>query len=289
MLTTGEVNVRIAGRTLIESVTLTITPGEVLALLGPNGAGKSTLLKVLTGELTPTSGSVRMNAKPLAAWSPLQRARRRAILPQHSGLSFPFTVHEVVLLGRSPHGGGDSAADRHVVRYALAATEVAHLSERIYPRLSGGERQRVQLARVLVQVWDSLPSGEPRYLLLDEPTANLDLSHQHATLRLARRFARAGVGVLAVLHDLNLAAEYADQIAVLRQGRLDVVGTPAAVLTPEIVHRTFAMSALIIPHPVLGCPLVVPMAPGGDPAAADNTAPSQLREQFGIEEQRKPG
>lgn len=283
MLTTREVSIRVAGRSLIESVTLTITPGEVLALLGPNGAGKSTLLKALTGELAPSSGNVHMNARPLSAWSPLQRARRRAVLPQHSNLSFPFTVFEVVLMGRSPHGGGDSAADHHAARQALAATETAHLSERLYPTLSGGERQRVQLARVLAQIWDPLPNAEPCYLLLDEPTANLDLSHQHATLRLARRFARAGVGVLAVLHDLNLAAEYADQLAVLRQGRLEVVGTPAAVLTPAIVSRTFAMPVMIIPHPVLGCPLVVPVAPGDDSAAADTRAPGQFREWLEIE------
>jgi iron complex transport system ATP-binding protein len=271
MLTAQEISFYIANRSLLESIRLSVAPGEVLALVGPNGAGKSTLLKALIGEIFPTIGTVRMNARPLAAWSLKQRARCRAVLPQQSNLSFPFTVLEVVLMGRSPHSGGESAADFRIARQALATTEVDHLSERLYPTLSGGERQRVQLARVLAQIWQPLATHEPRYLLLDEPTTNLDLPHQHATLRLARQFARQGVGVLAVLHDLNLAAEYADQVAVLKQGRLEAKGAPVEVLTPSIISRTFNIPVMVIPHPVLGCPLVVPVPPDGTPTAAKNS------------------
>jgi iron complex transport system ATP-binding protein len=282
MLTAWEVSIHMADRPLVDSVSLSVAPGEVLALLGPNGAGKSTLLKALIGERTLTSGSVQMNAKPLASWSLKQRARRRAVLPQHSNVSFPFTALEVVLMGRSPHGSGESIADQRIAHQALATTEVAHLSERLYPTLSGGERQRVQLARVLAQIWQPLATHEPRYLLLDEPTANLDLPHQHATLRLAQQFAQQEVGVLAVLHDLNLAAEYADRVAILRQGRLEAKGTPVEVLTPEILSRTFDMPVMVIPHPVLGCPLVVPLAPGSNPSTTDNAATCQVGKQLPI-------
>lgn len=270
MLTAWEVTVHIADRPLVKSVTLSVVPGEVLVLLGPNGAGKSTLLKALIGERVPTSGTVQMNAKSLTSWSLKQRARRRAVLPQHSNVSFPFTAFEVVLMGRSPHGGGESATDQRIAWQALATAEVDHLSERLYPTLSGGERQRVQLARVLAQIWQPLATHEPRYLLLDEPTANLDLPHQHTTLRLARQFARQEVGVLAVLHDLNLAAEYADRVAVLRQGCLEAKGTPVEVLTPVILNRAFDMPVMVIPHPVLGCPLVVPVPAEGDSNAVNH-------------------
>jgi ABC-type hemin transport system ATPase subunit len=182
MLAAHHVTLRVGRKALLNDVSLAFNPGEVLALIGPNGAGKSTLLKAVAGELTPTTGVVELEQKPLAAWSLQERARRRAVLPQHSMLDFPFTVLEVVLLGRSPHGGGASVHDHYIARQALAAVEAAHLEQRLYPTLSGGERQRVQLARVLAQIWEPLPDGTARYLLLDEPTASLDLAHQHATL-----------------------------------------------------------------------------------------------------------
>ncbi|MEZ5591263.1 MAG: heme ABC transporter ATP-binding protein [Gammaproteobacteria bacterium] len=273
MLLAQNVSYSTGQRQLLQKVSLVLQPGQVLALVGPNGAGKSTLLKLLVGELQPSAGTVLMNERPLPDWPLSERARQRAVLPQDSTLSFGFTVQEVVLLGRSPYGSGRSSYDYHVAQEALAAAAVEHLAARSYMSLSGGERQRVQLARVLAQLWPDpklAPAqtglvqkriSGPRYLLLDEPTASLDLAHQHATLRQAQQLARQrGLGVLAVLHDLNLAAEYADHIALLQQGRLVAQGTPFEVLTPALIEQTFAMSAQIIPHPALNCPLIVPLS-----------------------------
>ena len=245
-------------KALLDDVSLNVCAGEVLAVVGPNGAGKSTLRKALCGDLRPSRGEVLMNGRPLADWSLMERARTRAVLPQDSTLNFPFTVFEVVLMGRTPHvRGAEGARDYEIAREALEAVEAGHLKERLYPTLSGGERQRAQLARVLAQIWEPHPD-HARYLLLDEPTSNLDLSHQHSTLEIARRFAREGVGVLVVLHDLNLAALYADRIVMLKDGRAIASGTPAEVLTRETIKDTFAMPVLVIKHPGSDHPLVIP-------------------------------
>jgi len=250
--------VRIGAKELLAGVSLELRAGELVAVVGPNGAGKSTLRRVLCGDAEPGDGAVWMNGRPLAAWSLIERARVRAVLPQDSTLNFPFTAFEVVLMGRTPHvRGAESAHDYEIARAALAATEAGHLTERLYPTLSGGERQRVQLARVLAQIWEP-PADGARYLLLDEPTSNLDLAHQHSTLAIARRFARAGVGVLVIVHDLNLAAQYADRILMLKDGRVVAAGPPAEVLTQAAIRATFDMPVLITRHPALDCPLVVP-------------------------------
>ncbi len=230
--------------------------GEILAVLGPNGAGKSTLRKVLCGDLIPTGGEVSMNEKPLAEWSLPARAKSRAVLPQDSSLNFPFTVLEVVLMGRAPHvGGAETAKDYEIARHALAAVEESNLAERLYPTLSGGERQRVQLARVLAQIWEK--SENPRYLLLDEPTSNLDIAHQHSTLKIARRFALEGVAVLIILHDLNLAAQYSDKILLLKAAKIKAIGVPEKVFSPEIIMETFDVGVDIVKHPRLNCPLII--------------------------------
>jgi iron complex transport system ATP-binding protein len=277
-----------AGRALLDGVELAVRPGEVLALLGPNGAGKSTLLRCLCGELAPDAGQVRINGRPVAAWGARDLARRRAVLPQHSALGFPFTVLEVVLMGRIPHGG-PGPGDEGRALAALEAAEVAHLTGRTYTTLSGGERQRVHLARVLVQLWDALPDAEPRWLMLDEPTASLDLAHQHATLALARRWAGEGVGVLVVLHDLNLAAQYADRVAVLQAGRLLALDSPCAVFEPALIARAFGLAVRVLSHPELDCPLVVPSpsaAAGGEGASLRGSPASAQR--CGVRPARSP-
>lgn len=253
------------GRWLLDGVSLSVGAGEVLVLLGANGAGKSTLLKCLAGDLRPERGQVQLNGRALHHWSALEAARRRAVLPQASPLSFPFTALEVALMGRIPQGG-PSAADMEIALAALGAAEAEHLAERRYTTLSGGERQRVHLGRVLAQLWEPLPGDEPRWLLLDEPTASLDLAHQHSVLALARRWASSGrsqrgLGVLVVLHDLNLAAQYADRVAVLKQGRLLEQGRPQEVLRPQPIFDAFGLPVRVLPHPELDCPLIVPRAP----------------------------
>lgn len=261
-LETIRVSFKIGDKTLLEEVSLAVAPGEVMAIVGPNGAGKSTLLKLLSGDLRPSSGKVLLQGKPLSDWSSREQARLRAVLPQQSRLNFPFTALEVVLLGRMPHGTGGSRRDYEIALAALSAIGMSHLAQRLYPTLSGGEQQRVQLARVLAQIWEAPPRSK-RYLLLDEPTTSLDLAHQQYTLKIARDFARKGTGVLAILHDLNLAAQYADQVLILREGRQIAWGMPDKVLTSKLIRAAFDLPVLVIPHPQLSCPLIAPVMEEG--------------------------
>lgn len=253
----SQLNFTIGSRNLVQDVSVTVRPGEVVGVVGPNGAGKSTLLKMLAGDLHPGQGEVRLNGKALSQWGKRERAQLRAVLPQSTSLTFGFTVMEVVLVGRSPHIRGlERAVDFAIAREALAAAKIESLANRIYTTLSGGEQQRVQLARVLAQIWEG---NGPRYLLLDEPTNNLDLTHQHGTLEVASEFARRGVGVLAILHDLNLAAQYADRVLIMKEGRNLAYGRPNAIFTPDIIHTAFDMPVMIEPHPCLDCPLIIAM------------------------------
>ncbi len=240
-------------RHILEQVELTLQPGEVLVVLGTNGAGKSTLLATLTGELAPATGQVLLDQRPLASWSALERARRMAVLPQSSALAFAFQVEEVVAMGRMPHASGQRR-DSQILREVMAAADVSHLAARSYLSLSGGERQRVHLARVLAQVWNSAEQG---CLLLDEPTASLDLAHQHLTLQQARQMAARGLAVLVVLHDLNLAARYADRLLLLHEGRVSAQGTPWEVLQVELLEQVFKVPVSVQTHPLHACPLVL--------------------------------
>lgn len=266
MIAARNLRVEVGGACLLDGVSFELRAGEVAAIVGANGAGKSTLLKTLCQEVTPSRGEVKINNRALNDWSHGELARVRAVLPQDSILNFPFTVLEVALLGRTPHArGGESALDYEIARRALEATDALHLAARLYPSLSGGERQRVQLARVLAQIWDAPKTGD-RFLLLDEPTSSLDLAHGHSTLAVARRFAREGVGALVVLHDLNLAAQYADRIIVLKGGRVLATGAPAEVLTPEIIAEAYGVRVLVLSHPqIQACPLIVPLAASDAP------------------------
>ena len=249
------ISVEIHSKKLLDDVSVEVKAGEVLAVLGQNGAGKSTLRKVLCGDLIPTHGEVSMDGKSLNKWSLLERAKVRAVLPQDSTLNFPFTVSEVVLLGRAPHlSGAESEKDYETVQAVLEAVEATHLAERLYPTLSGGERQRVQLARVLAQIWEK--SDATRYLLLDEPTSNLDIAHQHSTLKIARRLARENVAVLVILHDLNLAVQYADQILLMKDGKIAAKGCPNEVLNEETLEQTFNLPFRIIENPFADFPLI---------------------------------
>ncbi|MGO1051046.1 heme ABC transporter ATP-binding protein [Crossiella sp. CA198] len=245
------IDVHLGGQRILHRVDLAARTGEVLALLGPNGAGKSTLLAALAGDVTPTAGQVLVHGKPLAGYRPRELAVRRAVLPQQVLLSFPFTVAEVVEMGRAPWAGTPAAEqDEQAIAEAMRETEVAGFAHRRFPSLSGGERARVALARVLAQ--------RAGLLLLDEPTAALDLRHQEAVLRIAKRRAEAGDAVVVVLHDLGLAAAYADRVALLSGGELAAAGDPAEVLTGELLSRVYRHEVEVLAHPRTGAPLVLP-------------------------------
>ncbi|MFF0488866.1 heme ABC transporter ATP-binding protein [Nocardia sp. NPDC004068] len=241
-----------AGRRILTDVDLEVVAGQILALVGPNGAGKSTLLAALAGELEPASGAIELDGRPLREWTPVDMARRRAVLPQTHQVGFPFTARDVVAMGRSPWARTPAAEhDERAIAAALAATDVEHLAARPFPALSGGERARVALARVLAQ--------QTPTLLLDEPTAALDLGHQEQVLRLARDRAAAGAAVVVVLHDLGVAAAYADRVAVLHDGGIAAAGTPREVLRTELLTRVYQHPVEVFDHPVTGAQLVLPV------------------------------
>lgn len=252
MIRAEHLGFRVGSRHLVSGVNLAVESGEVVALLGPNGAGKSTLLKLLCAQIKPHEGRVLFENKPLDQWPPRELARRRAVLPQSSAVPFDFTAMEIVLLGRSPYGDASSCVD--LARRAMEKTECLHLADRTVTTLSGGEMQRVQLARVLVQI--GLEGGSGRCLMLDEPISNLDPAHQHGALRVARSLARDGVGVLVVLHDLNLAAQYADRVVLMREGHIVADGVPVDVLTEERIGSIFNVKARVTSSPVCDAPAV---------------------------------
>ncbi|MCU0949714.1 MAG: heme ABC transporter ATP-binding protein [Burkholderiaceae bacterium] len=258
MLVCSSLCVRAGWRRLLVDVDIGVAAGEFVAVLGENGAGKTTLLRALAGDaLTPLrqTGRVSLCGRPIAAWSARARARLRAVLPQHTELAFAFTAEEVARLGRYPHGGA-AADDALIAQRALQLADAAQLAQREVATLSGGERARVFMAAALAQLWET-ESDSARFLLLDEPTAALDLAHQHHLLATARAFAAArGLGVLAILHDLNLAAQYADRVLVLRDGRLLAQGCPREVLTPALIAEGFAVAASVLVHPLKPAPLI---------------------------------
>ncbi|MCR6484986.1 heme ABC transporter ATP-binding protein [Amycolatopsis sp. OK19-0408] len=250
----ADVTYAVEGRRLLAGVSLDVRAGEVLVLAGPNGAGKSTALALLAGDLEPASGEVRLAERRLADWSLVEQARRRAVLPQRTTVTFPFTVEEVVAMGRAPwRGTAAEAGDKRSIERALAATEMTGFAHRRFPTLSGGEQARAALSRVLAQ--------EAPLLLLDEPTAALDLGHTERVMTLAATRAAAGDAVLVVLHDLGLAAAHADRIALLSAGAVAATGPPAEVLTEALLSEVYRHPVEVFPHPRTGRPVVLPHRP----------------------------
>ena len=248
------------GHKILRDVSVTLRPGGITAVIGPNGAGKSTLLHLLSGALMPGEGVVTLDGRSLGQWPPADLARRRAVLPQSLELSFPFRALEVVLMGRSAHSGSSSRIrDLDIAAAALEEVDAGRLAERVYTTLSGGERQRVQLARVMAQIWPEPGDDLTRYLLLDEPTNNLDLTHQHRLLDFARRMSDRRIGVLAVLHDPNLAALYADRMVLLVDGQVQAEGPVDMVLTEDQIEKAFDIRVTIQRHPNRGRPQLVPL------------------------------
>lgn len=254
MISARNVTLRRGRRVILEGVDLDVPLGQVTALIGPNGAGKSTLLAALAGDLAPASGQITIDDAPIGRWSPRALARRRAVMPQHTELAFDLPARDVVALGRLPFDPEPRDQRGAVVAEALAAVDGEALGRRPFSALSGGEQQRVALARALAQIGRAGPEA-PRHLLLDEPTASLDLLHQHRLISTARRVARQGVGVLVILHDLQLAARCADQIALVGGGGVQS-GAPSAVLTAPRLSALYGLPLRVIHHPESSVPLV---------------------------------
>ncbi|MBZ9882222.1 heme ABC transporter ATP-binding protein [Mesorhizobium sp. CA10] len=260
MIEARDISVAIGGKRIVSHVDFAARPGEVTALVGPNGSGKTTLLKALTGELAYT-GTVTLNGRDLSVMKPVEAATLRAVLPQATTLSFPFTVREIVRLGLI---GGRSGVlpgeDARLPERALARVDLDGFVGRFYQELSGGEQQRVQLARVLCQVWAPVLEGRPRYLFLDEPVSSLDIKHQLIIMDIALDFARRGGGVVAILHDLNLTAMYANRIFVLHGGQLAAAGSPADVLNDEMIEKVFDCRLKVGALPAGSVPFVLPQS-----------------------------
>lgn len=231
---------------VLEGISLEIAAGEFLGLIGPNGSGKTTLLRVASGVLVPQSGRILLRGVDLQLVGRRKLARSMAFLSQDVALDFSFTAREVALMGRSPHlprSGHESRKDLEITQQAMELTGVSHLADRIVTELSGGERQRVFIAMCLAQ--------EPEILVLDEPTNHLDVAHQLSTLDLIRRLNhQTGMTVIAVFHDLNLAAEYCERLAVLDRGRIEAVGSPESVLTTDMIHQVYGVKVFTQRNPV---------------------------------------
>ncbi|SFR12716.1 heme ABC transporter ATP-binding protein [Poseidonocella sedimentorum] len=248
MIEARDLRVTLARREILRGADIIARAGEVTCIVGPNGSGKTTLLRALTGEIK-AEGEIRLDGQPLDRLSPTDLATRRAVLPQAARIAFPFTVLEVVRLGLLASPEPDEA----LPAAALAAVGLAGFEGRFYHALSGGEQQRCQLARVLVQGWEPVVAGRPRWLFLDEPVAALDIGHQLAVMRIAEDYAARGGGVVAVMHDLNLTAMFARSVALVEAGRITAQGSASEVLTTERLSRAY------------GCHLPVGAVPeGGD-------------------------
>ena len=260
MIEAKDVSVSIGHEEIVHGVDFSTLPGELSVIVGPNGSGKSTLLKALSGEL-PHRGRIALNGRAISAMKPWEAAAIRAVLPQATSLSFPFTVREIVRLGIVGGRTGALAGEaERLPERALAKVDLDGFAGRLYQELSGGEQQRVQLARVLCQVWAPVLAGVPRYLLLDEPVSSLDIRHQLAIMDIARDFALRGGGVVAVLHDLNLAAMYGDRIHVMHRGRLAAAGAPEDVLRDDLIEDVFECRLRVGALPAGGRPFVLPQS-----------------------------
>jgi ABC-type cobalamin/Fe3+-siderophores transport system ATPase subunit len=254
MLKIESLSIDYGSRRVLHDVSLCVQSGEILALIGPNGAGKSTLIRAVSGVIPISDGRIRTNGDDFDALTPIQRARYIAVVPQAISLPPAYTVWETVVMGRTPHLGflGQiSRTDEELARRALERVHADDLAERRVGELSGGERQRILLARALCQ---STP-----ILLLDEPTAHLDLQYQVSLLELVRKLVREdNLAVLIALHDLNLAARYADRVALMVAGKIAALGSPREVLTPDLISHAYCLPVQVVEHPFAGGPLVLP-------------------------------
>ncbi|MDF9796184.1 iron complex transport system ATP-binding protein [Catalinimonas alkaloidigena] len=259
MIKLENIHYQIGNKAILQQISLSVKPGVFTAILGPNGAGKSTLLKVMVGDISKHAGKVKINAKSRKAYSHQELAKIRAVLPQSVHIQFPYSVLEIVSLGCFAH----KLKTRETTRLAYSMLEKVGMqgfSHRIYNSLSGGEKQRVQLARVMAQI-NYQDAATARYLLLDEPTASLDIACQHHILYQAKALCGENIGVLAVLHDLNLAAQYADHILLMKNGKEVAQGTMDEVYTQKNIENAYEHPVRLEYLPTNKQAYVIPLAP----------------------------
>ena len=255
MLTANNISYSIGKKPILRNIDLTLEPGEFKAIVGPNGAGKSTLLKIITGENRSYKGEVQYHGKILNTFRINEISKVRAVLPQESQVSFPFTVREIVEMGRSTFRDKKSRLDQ-IVEEVMQNTGITHFRDRSYHSLSGGEKQKVQLTRVMAQIWES--SDQSRFIFLDEPTASLDMARQHQILGLAKELCKKNIGILAVIHDLNLATQYADNLVFMKMGEVVCQGRVQEVMHKENIEKTFNHEVTVAFDDANKLPFIIP-------------------------------
>ena len=257
MLKTENIYYRVGKKIILDNVNVEFLPGEFNMILGPNGSGKSSFLRIFSGELPATDGTVYYEGKKISDVKKEQLAKQRAVMSQQPELSFPLTVEEVVMMGRYPHFNfNPNKKDETICEEVMNRMELQTFKERNYLTLSGGEKQRVQYARVLAQIWEK-PTQGCRYLFLDEPLNNLDINYQQQFLKIAKEFLGKDTILIAVMHDLNLAIQYADKLFFFKERSLIAQGSPNTILTEELVKKIFNIEAKVIKNPVSNTPLLV--------------------------------
>lgn len=255
MIEAKRIGLSINGKTLLNDVNLSVQPGTFTAIAGPNGAGKSSLLKILSHELTHYKGEVRINEVIASSYTVAQLSAVRAVLPQHSHVQFPFTVKQIVEMGRQ-HFRNSIRNNHELLEEVMELTGITDWANRNYFTLSGGEQQRVQLTRVLAQVWDQ--KTFPRYVLLDEPTSSLDIAQQQLIFSLVKKACELNIGVLAIVHDLNQAVQFADHLYFMRNGSVIAQGESKEVFTKTNIEETFCCRVNVYHDPCTNCPYIVP-------------------------------
>jgi iron complex transport system ATP-binding protein len=262
MYQASNISLHVKQKVILKDVSIRLEPGTFTAIVGPNGAGKSSLLKVMAQEHTHYQGDVIINGRQAKVYKPLELSRVRAVLPQSTTVQFSFSVQQIVMLGR--HGYRHTKKENgRIVDEVMDLTGIGHLEDRNYLTLSGGEKQRVQLARVLAQVWEE--TVFPRYILLDEPTASLDIAQQQNIFSLAKRMCERNIGVMAIIHDLNQAIQFADHLCFLRDGQVTAAGSARDVFTKVNIEETFCCNVNVFKDPCNNCPYIIPQPAGAAP------------------------
>lgn len=246
MLVSQNISYRVGQKAILQNCSLSAQPGTFTAIVGPNGAGKSTLLKILAKEISGHEGEVNLNGQSISKLNSKDLSKIRAVMPQHTNISFPYSIEQVIEVGRYPYNSSKKENDE-IIEEVIQHTRLEKYRNRIYQTLSGGEQQRVQLARIMAQIWDK--STYPKYLLLDEPTSDLDIHHQHTLLNTAKELCQQNMAVVAVLHDLNLAAQYADRIILMKSGSIFKQGEADDILTKENIEEVFEHPVEVFTEP----------------------------------------